>query len=118
MKTTSSRPRNVAPTAVPAKPPRAQKPRVRTPRAASPAPPVPRPVTTVALTGGQAWKMNGRYGVAYVRDAALAGELLAVEPKRLAGAAMAVYYDKKGRAFAWQVRFDAARWDDVLRRLA
>ena len=61
--------------------------------------------------------MAGRHGVAYVRNAALAGELLATEPKNLVREAMAVYYDKKGRAIAWQVRFDTDRWDEVRRRL-
>ena len=61
--------------------------------------------------------MAGRHGVAYVKDAALAGELLATEPKNLAKAAMAVYYDRKGKAFAWQVRFDTDRWEEVAKRL-
>ena len=57
--------------------------------------------------------MAGRHGVAYVQDATLAGELLATDPKNLPKAAMAVYYDKKGRAFAWQVRFDTDRWEEL-----
>jgi hypothetical protein len=61
--------------------------------------------------------MSGRNGVAYVQDAALAGELLATDRRKLAQAAMAVYYDKKGKAFAWQVRFDTDRWDEVAQRL-
>lgn len=68
-------------------------------------------------TDGQAWRMSGRHAVAYLRNAALAGELLATEPRHLAKAAMAVYYDRKGKAFAWQVRFDAERWDEVIARL-
>lgn len=68
-------------------------------------------------SGGALWKMSGKNGVAFVRDAALAGELLGIEPKKLASAAMAVYHDKKGRPFAWQVRFDSARWDEIVRRL-
>ena len=62
--------------------------------------------------------MSGKHAVAYVRDAGLAGELLATEPRYLAKSAMAVYYDRKGRPFAWQVRFDSARWEEVLGRLA
>ncbi len=69
------------------------------------------------LAAGKLWKMSGRHGVAYVQDAALAGELLATDPKNLPKAAMAVYYDKKGRAFAWQVRFDTERWEDLVKRL-
>ena len=78
----------------------------------------PAPAVSVSeCAGGRLWKMSGRSGVAYVQDAALAGELLQTDFKNLARAAMAVYYDKKGRAFAWQVRFDAARWEEVMRRL-
>lgn len=75
-------------------------------------------VPETLLTSGAVWKMSGKNGVAYVKDAALAGELLATDPKHLAKAAMAVYYDKKGKAFAWQVRFDTDRWDEVMKRLA
>ena len=84
------------------------------------APSPPSPVRVIAETGGpggRAWKLSGRYAVAYLMDSGLAGELLATEPKHLARAAMAVYYDRKGKAFAWQVRFDAERWDEVVRRL-
>ena len=62
--------------------------------------------------------MSGKNGVAYIKDAVLAGELLAVDPKKLAQTAMAVYYDKKGKPFAWQVRFDTDRWEEVMKRLA
>lgn len=82
--------------------------------------PASEPVRVVAepvLAGGSLWKMSGRNGVAYVRDAALAGELLRTDLKNLTRAAMAVYYDKKGRAFAWQVRFDTERWEEVVKRL-
>ena len=64
------------------------------------------------------WRMSGRHGVAYVKNAQLAGELLEIEPRHLTKAAMAVYYDRKGRAFAWQIRIDTARWDDLVRRLS
>ncbi len=76
------------------------------------------PATYFAGEGGRAWRMSGKHAVAYVRDAGLAGELLATEPRYLAKSAMAVYYDRKGRPFAWQVRFDSARWEEVLGRLA
>lgn len=75
------------------------------------------PATYFAGTVGQAWRLSSRYAVAYVRDAVLAGELLATEPRYLAKAAMAVYYDRKGKAFAWQFRFDTARWAEVVGRL-
>jgi hypothetical protein len=74
-------------------------------------------VNEPVLEGGALWKMSGKNGVAYIKDAAVAGELLATEPKNLAKRAMAVYYDKKGKAFAWQVRFDTDRWEEVMRRL-
>ena len=86
----------------------------------------PKPVRVVAETpatyftgaGGRAWRMSGKHAVAYVGDAVLAGELLATEPRHVAKAAMAVYYDRKGKPFAWQVRFDSARWEEVVGRLA
>lgn len=84
------------------------------------APALPAPVRVLAETtgaGGRAWRISSRYAIAYLKDAALAGELLATEPRGLAAAAMAVYYDRKGKAFAWQVRFDATRWDEVVGRL-
>ena len=76
------------------------------------------PASYFSGAGGRAWRMSGKHAVAYVRDAGLAGELLATEPRHLAKSAMAVYYDRKGKPFAWQVRFDSARWDEVLGRLA
>jgi len=89
-------------------------------------PSLPAPVRVVAETpatyftgaGGRAWRMSGKHAVAYVGDAVLAGELLATEPRHLAKSAMAVYYDRKGKPFAWQVRFDTARWEEVVGRLA
>jgi hypothetical protein len=75
------------------------------------------PAAYFAGAAGRAWRMSGKHAVAYVHTAALAGELLATEPRRLAGAAMAVYYDRKGRPFAWQFRFDSARWAEVTSRL-
>ncbi|MGI4790389.1 MAG: hypothetical protein ACRYFS_16245 [Janthinobacterium lividum] len=75
------------------------------------------PAAYFAGAAGRAWRMSGKHAVAYVHTAALAGELLATEPRRVAGAAMAVYYDRKGRAFAWQFRFDTARWAEVTGRL-
>ncbi len=90
--------------------------------AAKPKQPVPAPEAVraereLALEGGRLWRMSGRHAVAYVQNASLACALLAVETKHLARHAMAVYYDKKGRAIGWQVRFDAQQWDEVIRRL-
>ncbi len=83
----------------------------------APTPPAVRVEREMALEGGRLWRMSGRHAVAYVQNASLASALLAVEPKHLARRAMAVYYDKKGRAIAWQVRFDTQHWDDVMRQL-
>ena len=88
----------------------------------APAKPTPKivaetPAVYFAGAAGRAWRMSGKHAVAYVHTAALAGELLETEPRRLAGAAMAVYYDRKGRPFAWQFRFDTARWAEVTGRL-
>ncbi len=104
-----------APVPVKGSPASRRKPVVKT--AEKPAPP-PVVVPEIVLTEGAVWKMSGRHGVAYVKNAALAGELLSVEPRHLAKVAMAVYYDRKGKAFAWQVRFDTARWEEVRQRLA
>ena len=75
------------------------------------------PASYFSGAAGRAWRMSGKHAVAYVHTAALAGELLATEPRQVAGSAMAVYYDRKGRPFAWQFRFDAARWAEVTGRL-
>jgi len=114
-------PAKVAPAPAKAAPPRAAK---KIPVRAGPSAPAPvrvvaeTPATYFCGEGGRAWRMSGKHAVAYVRDAALAGELLATEPRHLAKSAMAVYYDRKGKPFAWQLRFDSARWDEVLGRLA
>jgi len=84
---------------------------------AAPAPETVRAEREMALEGGRLWRMSGRHAVAYVQNASLACALLAVETRHLARHAMAVYYDKKGRAIAWQVRFDTQHWDDVMRQL-
>ena len=85
---------------------------------AAPAERAAAPVACFQGAAGRAWRMSGKHAVAYVHTAALAGELLETEPRRVASAAMAVYYDRKGRPFAWQFRFDAARWSEVVGRLA
>ena len=95
------------------------KPKPAKPASVKPAPKVVAEAPAVYFAGaaGRAWRMSGKHAVAYVHTAALAGELLDTEPRRLAGAAMAVYYDRKGRPFAWQFRFDTARWAEVTGRL-
>ena len=76
------------------------------------------PATYFTGTGGRAWRMSGKHAVAYVQSSVLAGELLETEPRHLAKAAMAVYFDRKGKPFAWQFRFDTTRWEEVVGRLA
>lgn len=87
------------------------------PKTPAAAPAAPRAVTDAVFERGALWKMSGKNVVAYVTDSALAADLLAIDPKKLAKSAMAVYCDKKGKAFAWQVRFDLDRWDELARRL-
>ncbi len=100
-----------------------KKPATKTPlsKTVKPAPPAAvvaeTPSTYFAGTAGRAWRMSGKHAVAYVHTAALASELLGAEPRQIAGSAMAVYYDRKGRPFAWQFRFDTARWAEVTGRL-
>ena len=80
--------------------------------------PAPTPAPkAIECSKGAVWRMSGKHSVAYVSAAALACELLGVDTKRLAERAMAVYCDKKGRAFAWQIRFDAEQWDAMVRRM-
>ncbi len=102
-------------------PPLDKKPAAKpAPKTAKPVPPAvvaETPATYFAGAAGRAWRMSGKHAVAYVHTAALAGELLATEPRQVAGSAMAVYYDRKGRPFAWQFRFDTARWAEVTGRL-
>lgn len=80
-------------------------------------PPALPPPACVVFSDGSAWKMHGRHAVAYVGDVALAALLLDTDVKNVAKQAMAVYYDRKGKAFAYQVRFSAERWDSVCARL-
>jgi len=99
-------------------PPAAMKPKAAgKAKTAMPTPDTVRVERDLALEGGRLWRMSGRHAVAYVHSAGLACALLAVETRHLARHAMAVYYDKKGRAIAWQVRFDTQHWDDVMRQL-
>ena len=90
---------------------------ISTKKSAARVQPAVRPIPLISAAHGSLWRMSGRHGVAYVRDAALAGELLATDPRNLGKMAMAVYYDRKGKAFAWQVRFDTDRWEEVVRRM-
>ena len=83
-----------------------------------------------AKMASRIWKDGTRRGIAYVegRDAAervmeITGRrsLSAVPPKRTAAndveaaltGAMAVYADKRGKPFAWQIPFDLKCWEAV-----
>ncbi len=76
------------------------------------------------------WKDGTRRGIAYVegRDVAekvasaagrpfvatTARNATALEAQEaLLGGAMAVYSDRRGRPFAWQIPFDIAHWEQV-----
>ena len=77
------------------------------------------------------WKDGARRGIAYVENVeiaervmALCGERGAANPFILAGrnggkkpvlppGAMAVYADKKGKPFAWQITFPLRDWEAV-----
>lgn len=65
------------------------------------------------LESGSLWRMAGNNAVAYVRRASDACAILRATPGELAHRAMAVYRDRQGRAIAWQVRFETARWAEV-----
>lgn len=60
------------------------------------------------------WKIGTRRGIAYVegRENALKVMAAAGIEGELRGA-MGVYTDRKGRAFAWLIAFDARRWEEV-----
>lgn len=75
------------------------------------------------------WK-DGRRGIAYVEGREIAEQVIAmagrraapVLPRRAATSgrsdaalmgAMAVYSDRRGRPFAWQIPFDIGHWDRV-----
>ena len=76
------------------------------------------------------WKEGARRGIAYVEDKEtaeqimqIAGRRRAADAKRAASleavqesalnGAMAIYTDKIGRPFAWQIPFDLGQWDKV-----
>ena len=61
------------------------------------------------LPYGRIWPMTERDWVAYTTDRARAAAILGRPERDLARRAMAVYYDAKGRPFAWQVRFETRK---------
>lgn len=66
------------------------------------------------------WRLNSRYGVAYVEERRLAAEIVNLEGggRRTDDAVMATYYSSGGRAYAWQVRFRIEHLDVVTQMLA
>ena len=76
------------------------------------------------------WKEGARRGIAYVEDKDTAEQIMQIAGRRRTEAvkraasldavqesalngAMAVYVDKIGRPFAWQIPFDLGQWDRV-----
>lgn len=65
------------------------------------------------------WKDGARRGIAYVEDRVVAEQVLCAAgcQKRRAGGmpegAMAVYLDRRGRPFAWQIPFDIGNWERI-----
>lgn len=66
------------------------------------------------------WRDGTRRGIAYVEDRSVAEQMLGAAGHRLRAAvdgvpegAMAVYLDRRGRPFAWQISFDIGHWERV-----
>ena len=88
----------------------------------------PLPVLGAGRLTGQMWRDSSRRGIAYVEGRAGLERVMtatgrtAAQPTRrtvggdsetLADGIMAVYTDRRGRPFAWQVRFDLGLWEAV-----
>ena len=97
-------------------------------------PPVPPPVSVAVSAKAiplpsaavRLWKDGNRRGIAYVEGREMVERVLAVTGKALPvpqrpgkdtdaelPGTMAVYRDRRGRAFAWQIPFDIVCWDSV-----
>ncbi|MBI3944344.1 MAG: hypothetical protein HY321_00320 [Armatimonadetes bacterium] len=61
------------------------------------------------------WRLGTGHGIAYVESRDLALGLIrdGLTKHRTLEGAMAVYYTRRGRAFAWQLLFPTERWDGV-----
>lgn len=62
------------------------------------------------------WKDGMKRGIVYVEgkeSAQRAMEACGRNGTPLPEGAMAVYSDKRGRAYAWQITFDIGRWEQV-----
>lgn len=62
------------------------------------------------------WKDGTRRGIAYIEGKENAERVLAAAGRTgvaLPEVAMAVYQDRRGRAFAWQFVFDIGHWEQV-----
>lgn len=83
---------------------------------------------------GKVWKYGTRRGIAYVENRATAEQVMQLSGRHIEAAtakpsrrgaaaavpaetalngAMAVYLDRKGRPFAWQIPFDIGYWEQV-----
>jgi hypothetical protein len=62
------------------------------------------------------WKDGTRRGIVYVEGKETAERVLLAAGRdegKLRESAMAIYQDKRGKVFAWQIAFDIGRWDSV-----
>jgi hypothetical protein len=73
------------------------------------------PVTI--LPHGRMWRMATGSSVVYVTDPTLACTLLGATRHNLNRLAMAIYTDRKGRTFAWQIRIATTQWQTVAKSL-
>ncbi len=73
----------------------------------------------------QIWKTGTRRGIVYVEGKERAERVIAaarraeqtfasLPTEKILPGSMAVYSDKKGRPFAWQITFDIKCWSDVI----
>ena len=71
------------------------------------------------------WKVGTRRGIAYVEGREMAEQIASLTGRVLpppitvrktnadAGSVMAIYTDRKGKAFAYQIVFDLSNWDKI-----
>lgn len=66
-----------------------------------------------------AWRLNNKYGIAYMEEKKLADEILGLEGRysRNGDTLMAIYLSPGGKIFAWQVVFETKNWEQVLNKL-
>ena len=69
--------------------------------------------------GNFAWRLDHKYGAAYLEDRNLVLEILGLAGKRskLDDAVMATYLSPKGKPIAWQVKFETRNWERLSGKL-